>query len=535
MRGILPVLLLAVLVFLPLLGSVHLFDWDEFNFAQAAREMSERGDYLTVTIAGQPFYEKPPLFFWLQAMASSLLGDSEASARLPSAIASIMTALMLFLMGRRWKDEKQGLLWAGFYLGSFLPLVTGRMGLIDPVFNFWIALGLFLLFELDRREERVFPLAMISGLSLGLAVLSKGPLGAGIPIAIFVIYRLIKRDFHLRILPFSLFLLALVLSAASWFLMESLVNGGDFIREFVRYQVRLLQTQDAGHGGFPGYEFLIFLLGCFPLSVFALRFLFRKESDPSLKDATLLARVWLLFVLLLFALVKTKIPHYTSLVYMPGAWLAAREVRLLANSTRLSKLTLIFWVLVGGLISLLLIALPALMRNPDAWIHLIEDEFTRANILRPVPWSPLALIPGLLFALGTLVSLLWVFRGNWQRGTMSQGFTVGLCVLLSWPFLLPKIEAHSQGGAIALYESLREEPADLCIAGFKSYAHLYTMGRRAWSDRSAEGRERLMTATDRPLYIVTPLHRTEEIQRQYPSRILRREGGFVLLLREPLP
>ncbi|MDP6419653.1 MAG: hypothetical protein QGG80_09420, partial [Candidatus Krumholzibacteria bacterium] len=81
----------------------------------------------------------------------------------------------------------------------------------------------------------------------------------------------------------------------------------------------------------------------------------------------------------------------------------------------------------------------------------------------------------------------------------------------------------------------REEPADLCIAGFKSYAHLYTMGRRAWSDRSAEGRERLMTATDRPLYIVTPLHRTEEIQRQYPSRILRREGGFVLLLREPLP
>ncbi|MBK8051835.1 MAG: hypothetical protein IPK35_00800 [Saprospiraceae bacterium] len=55
------------------LGHVHLFDWDEINFAESAREMIHTGNYLSVQINYQPFWEKPPLFFWMQAISMKFL------------------------------------------------------------------------------------------------------------------------------------------------------------------------------------------------------------------------------------------------------------------------------------------------------------------------------------------------------------------------------------------------------------------------------------------------------------------------------
>lgn len=60
---------LGFLLFLPWLGNVHLFDWDEINFAEAAREMIVSSNYLSVQIDFWPFWEKPPLFIWLQALS----------------------------------------------------------------------------------------------------------------------------------------------------------------------------------------------------------------------------------------------------------------------------------------------------------------------------------------------------------------------------------------------------------------------------------------------------------------------------------
>jgi len=60
---------LALLFFVPFLGGVHLFDWDEVNFAECAREMLATGDYLRPQIDYEPFWEKPPFFIWLQALS----------------------------------------------------------------------------------------------------------------------------------------------------------------------------------------------------------------------------------------------------------------------------------------------------------------------------------------------------------------------------------------------------------------------------------------------------------------------------------
>ncbi len=72
------ILILAILFFIPYLGAVHLFDWDEINFAEASREMIETGDYLTVRIDYQPFHEKPPFFFWFQVISMEIFGVNES-------------------------------------------------------------------------------------------------------------------------------------------------------------------------------------------------------------------------------------------------------------------------------------------------------------------------------------------------------------------------------------------------------------------------------------------------------------------------
>ena len=104
----------AALLFIPFLGKVHLFDWDEINFAESAREMIASGDYQTVRIFFEPFWEKPPLFIWLQVLALKLFGINEFAARFPNAICGILTLLVLYNLGKKLYNPKFGLIWASY-------------------------------------------------------------------------------------------------------------------------------------------------------------------------------------------------------------------------------------------------------------------------------------------------------------------------------------------------------------------------------------------------------------------------------------
>jgi 4-amino-4-deoxy-L-arabinose transferase-like glycosyltransferase len=95
---------------MPFLGGVHLFDWDEINFAEAAREMIIQKDYLRVYINYEPFWEKPPLFIWLQAFAMKLFGINEYAARFPNAVCGVITLIVLFLIGEKLYDRRFGFL-----------------------------------------------------------------------------------------------------------------------------------------------------------------------------------------------------------------------------------------------------------------------------------------------------------------------------------------------------------------------------------------------------------------------------------------
>src|SRR5258708_16491839 len=113
--AILLIALFAALLFIPFLGRVHLFDWDEINFAEASREMIKMDDYTRVYIDFKPFWEKPPMFFWMQSTAMKIFGVTEFASRLPNALCGIVTLIVAFCFARRIYDPRFGILSALAY------------------------------------------------------------------------------------------------------------------------------------------------------------------------------------------------------------------------------------------------------------------------------------------------------------------------------------------------------------------------------------------------------------------------------------
>ena len=178
---------MSCLVLMPFLGSVRLFDWDEINFAEAAREMLITGNYLQVQIDFKPFWEKPPLFMWMQAFSMKLFGVSEYAARFPNAICGLITLPFLYSIGSSLKDKQFGLLWLLTFIGSFLPHFYFKSGIIDPWFNLFIFLGIILPFLPFLKKHQTLAY-VLGGISIGCAILTKGPVALLIYILVYLIY-----------------------------------------------------------------------------------------------------------------------------------------------------------------------------------------------------------------------------------------------------------------------------------------------------------------------------------------------------------
>ena len=145
--------LLGCIFFIPFLGGVHLFDWDEVNFAEISREMIVTNDFLRVQVNFQPFWEKPPLFFWIQVISMKLFGINEFAARFPNAIVGIITLLVLYRIGSFLFNRRFGLIWSMAYFGSILPHLYFKSGIIDTLFNLFIFSGIYYFLKFKLKKE----------------------------------------------------------------------------------------------------------------------------------------------------------------------------------------------------------------------------------------------------------------------------------------------------------------------------------------------------------------------------------------------
>lgn len=536
----------ALLLFVPFLGAVHLFDWDEINFAECAREMLVTGDYFSVKINFQAFWEKPPLFIWMQALSMNIFGINEFAARLPNAIAGCLTLLVFFNIGRKLVDEKFGLIWALVYAGSFLPHFYFKSGIIDPWFNLFIFSGIyyFILFSNNNAKSQTnsknIKLLLLSSLFIGLGVLTKGPVAVLVFGLCIGVYWIIKR-FQPIISFKQIFIFAgtVAFVGGLWFLMLALTGNAAIIKEFFVYQVRLFNTRDAGHGGPFFYHWIVLLIGCFPLSIFALRAFnpFPSGDTPYQKHFKLWMMILFWVVLILFSIVKTKIVHYSSLCYFPLSFLAAYAVHKLMNAELVwRKYTGILLMVIASLIGIAISALPFLDKYKQQIISadIIKDKFAVENLKANVNWTGYEWLIGVALIVGVGVMLVLINRNKVKEGLIGIFIISLLAVNMASLVVAPRIEKYSQGAAIEFYEYLQNKDCYIETLGFKSYAHLFYSHKKEPANKNSYTLDWLLAGEiDKPAYFVSKITSAEEIKKGHPDlKEIYRKNGFVFFVRE---
>jgi 4-amino-4-deoxy-L-arabinose transferase-like glycosyltransferase len=314
--------LLAAAAFFYRLGAVALLGPDEPSYAEVAREMVERGDWVTPYLMGRPWLDKPPALFWAQSASLRTLGEGEIAARLPSALAAVGTCALVFWLGRRLFGPAAGVT-SALILATTLGLaVYGRAAIPDALLTFTLTLGLASYFLHSRGQGASGPLALAFA-SFAAAVLAKGPVGLVLPLLLIAVFHLATtppREIRLRAAALGIAALAFVAVAAPWHLAVWRAQGWAFVEEFLLQHNldRYLSTVHRHPG--PIYYYLpVLLVALFPWSVFvpaaAARAL--RRADPPRRYLLL----WVAVPFVFFSLAGSKLPGYLLPVLPPAALL----------------------------------------------------------------------------------------------------------------------------------------------------------------------------------------------------------------------
>ncbi|MGK7922315.1 MAG: ArnT family glycosyltransferase [Trichodesmium sp.] len=379
--SILWVLLLVWLAFFCNLGNIGLIDETEPLFAEAARQMVGTGDWITPYFNGETRFDKPPLIYWLMALAYYLFGINEWSVRLPSAISATCLSCFGFYILYRYgyyylnhqiysyknKSLMVRLLiaWIGTAMIALNPetIAWGRIGVSDMLLTGCMCSALFAFFMgyASQTENTHFSSLKNSKILKGkptskpdnnqlskttksakfnkwylafyilisLAVLAKGPIGIVLPGLIIGSFLLYVGNFvqiwqEINILRGILIFATITLP---WYILVTLINGKEYIDSFFGYHNFERFTKVVNHHQAPWYfYFLVVLIGFAPWSIYLpmaiakTKFWQRRywSNQPRHQQLALFAFFWFICIFIFFSIAVTKLPSYV-LPLMPAA------------------------------------------------------------------------------------------------------------------------------------------------------------------------------------------------------------------------
>lgn len=349
--------LLIVIVYFTGL-SIPLLGPDEPRYTQVAREMFERGDWVTPTLGGFDWFEKPALLYWLQISSFHIFGVSEFAARFGSALFGVGTVFFLWLVGRETEgDEGTGFAnWLALVSASSLGLlVFARGASFDIILTFPIAAAMACFFIFENRSRGSRPGSMkflvLFFVFTGIAAIAKGLVGVVFPYAIVAFYYVLARRLPPRTLVVgsvwgSLLCIAV---ASAWYLPMYKVNGWKFIDEFfIQHHFQRYTSNKYLHPQPFWFFWVIFPLMTLPWMPFFLaavasgirRAFSRSEGAGRTAPLTAFAFAWMLVPLVFFSFSGSKLPGYV-LPSLPAATiLTAMAVRSFAERSPVRRVVL---------------------------------------------------------------------------------------------------------------------------------------------------------------------------------------------------
>lgn len=310
------------------MGQFGLIGADEPRYAQVAREMLEHHDWITPTLGGRPWLEKPPLYYWQAMLAYSLFGVSDVTARIPSAVDATLLVIAVYLFFRRFRRGVE--IDAALITASCAGIIGyARAASMDMALAATFGVGM-LAWWAWRESEKRFYLALFY-LCLALGILAKGPVAPFLAALIIVVFGGATRDWRLIIqtawFPGVLLFCAVALP---WYFAVQLRNP-QFFREFILEHNLARFSTNLYHHPEPFWYYLpVVFLALVPWTVFAVAGVAESarawwgsgklaESDPDFElQLNLFACIWLIVPVVFFSLSQSKLPGYI-LPSVPGA------------------------------------------------------------------------------------------------------------------------------------------------------------------------------------------------------------------------
>ena len=318
---LLGLVLLASALFFVNLGGPGLFDADEPAYAGAAREMLERGDWVTPYFNGQPRFDKPILFYWLILLSYRIFGITEFAVRFWSALAGVGLVVLLWRAARRRMGDEAAL-WTGVaFSANLLTALLARAAVTDMLLTFFVTAAILAgLTAVEQPDPANRWPARGMWAAMALAALVKGPVGLVVPAmalgGCLVVLREVRAGLR-RLVPWEGPVLFLLI-AAPWYVLALWANGWAFIEGFViKHHVTRYTGVISSHAGPLWFYLPVVLVGFFPWSGFLPAALWRaagtvrrRRADAAGDRLAVTCLCWLTGLFVFFSLAGTKLPSY---------------------------------------------------------------------------------------------------------------------------------------------------------------------------------------------------------------------------------
>jgi 4-amino-4-deoxy-L-arabinose transferase-like glycosyltransferase len=336
------------------LGASSLWDSNEAFYAETPREMIESHDYINPTFNYHPRLNKPPLCYWLVVPFYKLLGTSEAAERLPIVLAALIMVATAFGLGRVVFSTNAGLLAAIGLAAAPRFLMFSRRIMIDVYLAMFMTLALLTFMLAERHPERRRLFLMLMYASIGLGVITKGPVAIALPAAAFLIYLAAYRRLHtIRELMLPMGVVVIAAIVLPWYLAIYFQNGWSHIATFILKDNLSRYTQPVW-GPRRGFLFYIpVMIGdFFPWSLFLISSLLLgaraawpvKHLRSSSPSASVLLAIWIAVIVVFFTFSRSKedlyiLPVYPAAAALVGGGLASLFVRTPSRQRRFMRWT----------------------------------------------------------------------------------------------------------------------------------------------------------------------------------------------------
>ena len=339
-------LALATAPYFVRLGASSLWDSNESFYAETPREMIEAHDYINPTFNYRPRLNKPPLSYWIVVPFYKLFGVSETAERLPIVLGAMIMVATAFGLGRVLFSVDAGLLAAIGLAAAPRFLMFSRRIMIDVYLSAFMALALLMFVLAERRPARRRLYLILMYASIGLGVITKGPVAVALPAASLFIYLAVYRRLNrLReiMLPTGFVIVAAIV--LPWYIAVYFQHGWTHIETFILQDNFSRYTQSTW-GPSRGFFFYVpALIGDFfpwsifmiPLAWFGARGLWsikHRTGRSTAENGSALLGIWIVLIVVFFSFSKSKEDLYILPLYPAAAALVGHLLTRFMGSER---------------------------------------------------------------------------------------------------------------------------------------------------------------------------------------------------------